>query len=103
MAHHELVDWCARRYQHRCRPVAATAGTPGPLPRCRNGARIPGHDADIERPDVDAELQRVGRDNRLNGAFPQRTFNLAAPLGQVTTSVSSNALARACGPVEIVL
>ena len=63
MAHDELIQRCAARDEHGGRSSAPTPRPPGPLPRRGNRPRIAGHHADVERPDVDTELQRIGRDD----------------------------------------
>ena len=43
----ELIDRRAARNEHRSRATASASRTPGSLPRRRDGARIPGHHADV--------------------------------------------------------
>ena len=57
------------------RPGAA-AGPAGPLPGRGDRARVAGQHGDVERADVDAELERVGRDDaahRRRRAAPSRS------------------------------
>ena len=61
------------------------------------------HHADVERADVDAELERVRRDDGAHGAFPQALLDLAPPLRQVAASIAANLLLRAWLAAEVVL
>ena len=78
VADDELIERRAARDHHRRRPAGAAAGAPGALPRRGNRPRIAGHHRDVERADVDAELERVGRDDRADGALAQPFLDLAA-------------------------
>ena len=71
VAHDELIERSARCDQHRRRPSAAPARATRALPRRRDGSRIARHDAHVERADVDAEFQRVGRHHGSNAAVAQ--------------------------------
>ena len=61
--HDELIDRRARRHHHRRRRAGAAAGTARALPRRGDRARIAGEHADVEGADIDAEFERVGRDD----------------------------------------
>jgi len=56
---HVLVDRRARRDQDADARFAAAAGPAELLPRPGDRARIAGQDRDVERADVDPELERV--------------------------------------------
>ena len=103
MTHHELIDWRARRHEHCRRSGASSSGAPRPLPRSGDRARISGQHTYVECADVDAELECVGRDDRLDDSVPQLLFDLAPPLREVPATVSPDSLARPGRSVEIVL
>ena len=63
MRDHELVERRAGRHEDRRRPAAAPPGAAGLLPERGDRARIAGEHGDVEVADVDAELERVGRDD----------------------------------------
>ena len=102
MPHDELVDRRAARDENCSRAFASR-------PAHRRAAMLPrscpvaGHHAHIERTDVDAELERVGRDNRLDQAIAQFLFDLPTALWKITSSVAANPVAIPCRPVEIIL
>ena len=103
MPRNELIDRRARRHHHRRRLPRATAGTAGALPRRGDRAGITRHDAHIERADVDAELERVGRHDATNLAGAQALLDLAAPQRQVSAAIATNALGHAGHILEIFL
>jgi hypothetical protein len=65
----ELVERRRGSDQHGARASAAAPGAARTLPGGRNRARVPGHDRRVERAYVDAELERVGRNDASNAAF----------------------------------
>ena len=48
------------------------------------------HHAGVERADVDAQFQRVGRDHAANAAFAQTVLDLAALAGQIAAAIAAN-------------
>jgi hypothetical protein len=60
------------------------------LPRRRNGSRIAGKNRDVERANVDAQLQRVGRDDRAHARFPKTALNLPPAIGQVAAAIPAD-------------
>ena len=103
IADDELIERRAAGHEHRGRAPAAAAGAPGSLPGRRDRARVTGHHADVERTDVDAELERVRRDDGAHAALAQPLFDLAAALRQIAAAVAANLLRRARRRLEIVL
>ena len=103
VAHHELVDRRAGRHHHRRRLAAAAAGAAGALPRRGNRAGIAGHHAHVERADVDAELERVGRDHAAHLAGAQAFLDLAPAQRQVAAAIAANALGHAGHVLEVFL
>ena len=99
----ELIERRAARDEHRRRSAASPARATRALPGRRNRAGIPGHDADVERADVDTELKRVGRYHRAHGSLAQPFLDLTAALRQVTAAIPANLILRARLPAEIVL
>ena len=87
----ELIERRAARHHDRGRLAGPAPRAAGTLPRRRDRSRIPGHDRDVERADVDAELQRVGGHDGAHAAFPQPLLDLAAPVRQIAASISADA------------
>ena len=85
-----LIERRARSHQHgqRCGLPAPRAA--GPLPGGRDGPRIAGHHHGIQRADVDAQLQRIGRHHRAEFAVAQLAFDLAPFLGQIAAAVAAH-------------
>src|SRR5439155_2967282 len=89
---------------HGRRAARAPSRASGPLPRGRDRGRVSRHDTDVERADVDAELERVRRDNRANDSVAQSLFDFAPALRQITAAIPSNpSLAGPRTLLEIVL
>ena len=93
--HHELIDRRARRHHHRRRLPGAAAGAAGALPRRGNRAGIAGHHAHVERADVDAELERVGRDHAAHLPGAQALLDLAPAQRQIAAAIAADALRHA--------
>ena len=94
VADDELVERRAAADQHRRRAAAAAAGAAGALPGRGDRPGIAGHHADVERADVDPELERVGRDHRADAALAQPLLDLAAPLRQVAAAIAADPVLR---------
>ena len=93
----ELIERQRRRYQNGAgRPRAAPCAS-CPLPGGRNGARVTGHHRDVERSDINAELQGMGGDHAANGSLAQTTFDLPAFQRQITSPVTANGVGRSRG------
>ena len=103
IAHDELVERLARGHQHAERRAVATPGPAEPLPGGGDGARIAVQDAHVERPDVDAELQRRGRDDAVDVAGAQLLLGGAALGRQVAAAVGERPRRLAGVAVEDVL
>ena len=69
----------------------APPGAPEALPGRGDRARVAGADDGVEPADVDAELERVGRDDAEDLAGAQLPLDLAALLGQVAAAVAHDA------------
>ena len=76
-------------------------GTARPLPGRGNRPRISGEHRDIERADVDAELERVGRDDAAHQPLAQPALDLAPPQRQVAAAIAANQLGHAGHVLEI--
>ena len=98
----KLIERGAARHEHRGRSATAASGASGPLPGGRDRAGIAGHHAHVERADIDAELQRIGRDDGADAAFAQALLDFAPPLRQVAAAIAANLLARARRPLEVI-
>ena len=103
VADDELIERRAAGDHHRRRPARAPSRAAGALPRRGNRARIAGHHADVERADVDAELEGIGGHDGADAALPQAFLDFAAPLRQIAAAVSADALRCAGRSFEIVL
>ena len=94
---------CGRRTDRAARCCATSTAAERPLrrparpARCQVAAIVPGiagHHAHVERADVDAELQRVGRDHGAHAAFAQPFLDLAPALRQIAAAVAANLVRR---------
>ena len=101
--HDKLIDRGAAGDHHGGRPAGATTRASGTLPGRGNRARISGHHTHVERADVDAQLERVGRHHRSHGAFSQPFLDFAAPVRQISPAIPANALGPAWNVFEVVL
>ena len=72
------------------------------MPRRGDGARISCHDSHVQRPDVDAEFERVGRNHGPDLPAAQAALNLPSLQRQVSTAVPFHNLRRT-GRLRIVL
>src|SRR5258706_8751432 len=90
MAHDELIEGRRRSNEHGARASAAAAGPAGPLPGGGDGAGIAGHDYGIEGADINAELNRAGRNHSADFSIAEAAFDFAAFVRQVTAAVAAN-------------
>ena len=95
MVDHVLVDRRARRDEDRDARVLAPAGPPELLPRRGDRARVARQDRGVEPADVDAQLERVGRDDAEDLAVAQAALDRAPLRRQVAAAVAADARARA--------
>ena len=63
---------------------------PGPLPGAGDRPGVAGQHRDVERPDVDAELEGVGRDDAQDLARPQALLDLPPLERQVAAAVAAD-------------
>ena len=103
VADDELIDRRAAGDQHRRRARRPPAGAAGALPGGGDGPRIAGHHRDVERADVDAELERVGRDDGAHLAVAQAALDLAPPVRQVAAAVAADDVGSAWRALKRVL
>ena len=101
MPGHELIDRRARRHHHRGRPGRPASSAARALPGGGNRARVAGHDRHIERADVDAELERVGRDHAAHLPFAQALLDLAPAQRQIAAAVAADLLGHARHGLEV--
>ena len=90
VAHDELVERRAGRHHDRRRSAGPAAGPAGALPRGRDRAGIARQHRHVERADVDAELEGVGRHDAAHGAVAQPLLDLAPPVRQVAAAVAAD-------------
>ncbi len=98
-----LVERRAARHQHRGRLPRTTARAAGPLPRGRDRARVAGQHRDVERADVDTELERARGDDRAHLAVAQPLLDLPAPVRQIAAPIPPHHIVRARRPLYRVL
>ena len=103
MPHDELVDRRARSNQHRGRSRRSTAGAARALPGGGDRTRVAREHGDVERADVDAELERVGRDDAADHPFAQPAFDLATAQRQVAAAIAADLLGHARHVLEVLL
>ncbi len=77
----------ARDLQDEARLPAPTDAS-GALPERGLRAGISDEHGDVERPDVDPELERVRRDHDLYRSRSQARLDLAAEIGEIATAIS---------------
>ena len=85
----------ARRDEDRDARALAPPGAAELLPGRRDRARIAGQDRHVERADVDAELERVRRDDAEDLAVAQAVLDRAALRRQVAAAVAADAASAA--------
>ena len=88
------VDRRARRDEDPDADPAAPPRPPDLLPRRRDGARIPGQDRHVEAADVDAELERVRRDDAEDLAVTQALLDRPPLRREVTAAIPAHSRAR---------
>ncbi len=103
VADDELIDRRAAGHEHRRRSRRAAAGAAGALPGGGDRARIAGHHRHVERADVDAQLERVGRDDRAHLPVAQPALDLAPPVRQVAAAIAADHVGRSRRPVKRIL
>src|SRR5713226_2147416 len=86
----ELIERRRRSHQYGAGVSAAASGAPGALPRCGDGAGVPGHDNGIEGADVDAEFERAGGNHTANLSIAQAALDFAPFVRQVAPAVAAN-------------
>ena len=91
MADDELVERRAGRdkHAHRPRPSSRAAQL---LPGRRDGPRVADQHRALQAPDVDAQLERVGADDRGDVAVAQTRLDLAPVQRQVSGAIASHSL-----------
>ena len=90
VAHDELIDRRAARDEHGRRSRRAPAGAAGALPGRGDRAGIAGHHRDVERADVDAELERVGGNDGAHLTLAQPALDFAAAIRQVAATIAAD-------------
>src|SRR5215470_18309546 len=99
----ELIEGSTARDHHGRRSTGAPAGAPRALPGRRDRARIAGHYRDIQRTDIDAKLERVGRHDRADETLTKALLDLSPPQRQIPAAIPTNSLGRARHVLEVVL
>src|SRR5690606_7002034 len=87
-----LIERHARGDEQREAGPLAPAAAPEALPERGDAARVAGADDRVEAADVDAELERVGRDHATNAAAAQPALDAAAGVGEVAAAVGLDEL-----------
>ena len=91
----ELVDGSRPRDEDRDARLPPPAGTAHLLPGGCDGARVPCQDCRVQAANVDAQLERIGRDDPEHLAAAQPGLDCAPLGGQIATSITTHALHRA--------
>src|SRR5438445_13056066 len=89
MLHDELIERGRRRDEDRARASRSSSGAACPLPGRSNRSGIAGHDAGIERTNVDPEFECICGYNAKNAAVAQTAFNFAPLSRQVASTVTA--------------
>ena len=92
VVHQILVDRRVLRHEEDQRAVALAAHAAGLLPEARHRAGVAREDADVEVADVDAELQRVGRNDRRDAPLEEVLLELPPLGGQEAAAVGLDLL-----------
>ena len=90
IAHDELIERRARRHENRRRSSRPASGAARPLPRRGDGPRVARQDGHVQRADIDAKLQGVGRHDRPHAAFPEPPLDLPAAVGKVPPAIPAD-------------
>ena len=80
---------------HGARSAAAAPGTAGTLPGGGDGAGVSGHDTGIERADIYAEFEGVGRDYAANAAVAQSALDFTPLSRQISAAIAADRLGLA--------
>ena len=92
VADDELIERRRGSDQHGAGAARAAAGAAGALPGRSDRAGIAGEHGGVERADVDAELERAGRDHTANAALAEAALDLASFTGEVAAAIAANRL-----------
>src|SRR5437899_8524348 len=92
VADDELIERRRRGDQHGAGAARAAAGAAGALPGRSDRAGIAGEDGGVERADVDAELERAGRNHAANAALAQAALDLASFARKIAAAIAANRL-----------
>src|ERR1700694_1775269 len=90
MAHDELIERRGRSHQQSTGATAAATGASGALPGGGDGAWVAGHHHGVERAHINAELEGAGRNHSANLSIAEASFDLAAFIRQVSSTVAAN-------------
>ena len=71
--------------------TSASTGSPQTLPGAGDGAGIAVEEGDIQRSNIDAQLERRGRDNTLKFSGPHLCFRVTPLAGNIATPIGGNA------------
>ena len=92
MLHDKLVERRRRGHQHRARSPAPPPGASCPLPCRSNRACVAGHNARIERPNINPQFERVRRHDSAHPPVAQPALNLPALARQISAAISAHRL-----------
>ena len=94
MPHQVLIHRLVVRHEDRERRLALAAGAAGLLPGAGERRRSADQDRRVEAADVDAELERVGRDHAAELAREERLLDRAPLFRQVTAAIGTDAIGQ---------
>ena len=95
-----LIERRRGRDEHADRGIAPAPGAARALPSGGEGTRVAGEHHGIERADVDAEFQCVGRNDAEDLSVPQLPLDFPPLSGQVAAAVPANGRFAARLPAE---
>src|SRR5437660_12926324 len=90
VAHNVLIERRTGRNQDAQGRAIASTGPPETLPGAGDGAGIAVEETDIQRPNIDAKLQRRSSHNALQISGPHFRFRVTPLRGNIAASVGSD-------------
>ena len=90
MLHDKLIERRRRCHEHRARCSVPSPRAAGPLPRGRDRSGIASHDARIERPDIDSQLECIRRHDATNAPFAQSALDFPSLARQISATVTAD-------------
>src|SRR5262249_13659050 len=99
----ELVERGAAGHHDGRRSARSPSGAAGALPGGRNRPWIARQDGDVERADIDAQLESVRGDDSPDGTVTKALLDLTTVVGQIAAPVATDTIRGAWHSPEVVL